>query len=134
MSKRMLLTILSILLVGCLFIVGCGSPSGGTPEGESPDAPSGGADPSISIKSVEPGVSVTIEANNFPSDTELMARINKAGTEGKDGVVVGTTNSGSTGSFAATYNIPAEMADESQLVIRLEGGAGYWAYHAFNNK
>ena len=136
MSKKMFLTILSLLLVGGLLSVGCScSSSSGEPgEGNSPDAPAGGADPSVSIISVDPGVSVSIKAKDFPADTELTALINKANTEGKDGVVVGTTNSGSTGGFAAVYNIPLNLADESQLVIRLEGGAGYWAYHTFNNR
>jgi hypothetical protein len=60
--------------------------------------------------------------------------IGQPGAQGTDGVVVGTTNSGSSGNFTATYNIPSELAGESQLVIRVEGGAGYWAYHTFNNR
>ncbi|MEA3441751.1 MAG: hypothetical protein U9R58_15860 [Chloroflexota bacterium] len=135
MSKKPLLIILSVMMITALILVGCscGSSSGGSGGETAPGEPSGGADPSISIKSVNPGESVTIEWVNFPTDTELTAKINYVGTEGVNGTVVGTVNSSSTGSGEATFNIPAELAGESQLVIRLEGGAGYWAYHTFIN-
>jgi len=136
MSKKIILLILSLIFVGVI-LTACSSSSGGDQppgEGDAPGAPSGGADPSISIESVDPGESVTVEGADFPPDTELTVFIGQPGAQGTDGVVVGTTNSGSSGNFTATYNIPSELAGESQLVIRIEGGAGYWAYHTFNNR
>jgi hypothetical protein len=117
MSKKIILLLLTLFFVGGI-LTACSSSSGGDQppaEGDAPGAPSGGAEPSITI-------------------TELTVFIGQPGAQGTDGVVVGTTNSGSSGNFTATYNIPSELAGESQLVIRVEGGAGYWAYHTFNNR
>lgn len=130
MNKRIFLSLLYCFMIGGLLLVGCTSLN----SYEIPGSPVESTIPSISISSVDQGISVSINAVNFPPDTKLTAYVNLVGTEGVDGVVVGTKKSGSTGSLSKTFEIPSEFKNENQLVIRLEGGAGYWAYNTFNNK
>ncbi len=89
--------------------------------------------PSITIGAVETGVSVTVSAQGFPADTELTAKMDKEDTDASSGIEVGKTTTDETGVMTATYTIPAELAEESRITIRLEGGAGYWAFNIFDN-
>ena len=58
----------------------------------------------------------------------------KYGTKGLGGINVGSTNSGTGGSLSATYNIPASLAGETQIAIRLQSStSGYFAYNWFWN-
>jgi len=90
--------------------------------------------PSLDVVSVEPGVSVTIAAENFPSLQILEARIDRAGAAGENGIVVGLTMPGVSGDVIAVFNIPDEMALESELVVRLENEDGYYAYQQVTNR
>lgn len=56
-------------------------------------------------------------------------------TRGVGGVKVTTINSGSGGSFTATFNIPPALYGQYQIALRLENttGSGYFAYNWFYN-
>ncbi|KAF0109973.1 MAG: hypothetical protein FD147_1945 [Chloroflexi bacterium] len=89
--------------------------------------------PTFSITSVQQGVSVKILTNNFPAGQIFTVRMGEFGTLGIGGVVVGTTDSGSGGTFSKTYTIPAALAGRSKIAIRLESPLGFYSYNWFNN-
>jgi len=89
--------------------------------------------PTFSIKSVVKGEDVTITTYNFPKNVEFTVLMGKMWTRGINGIVVATLNSGEGGSFEATFDIPAELANEERIAIRLEGTGGYYAYNWFWN-
>ena len=128
MPKRSLS--IRIILFAGLMLVGCSSLT----SAEITDLPQADPVPFISILSVDPGISVSFEAGNFPLKTSLTVFIDLVGSEGVDGVVVGTKKTDSTGSIQSQFEIPSEFKNASQLVIRLEGGSGYWAYNTFTNR
>ena len=89
----------------------------------------------ISMVEVVPGVSVAVEGVNWPASSTLTARMDKAGTEAQSGTQVGTITTDATGSFSETFPLPAELADEAQLVIRIESGStGKYVWQQFNNQ
>jgi hypothetical protein len=92
-----------------------------------------GALPTIDIVSVKAGESVTIRTHNFPANQLFSVRMGKYGTQGVNGTLVDTTNSGSGGSFDVTYKIPAGLKDEGKIAIRLESASGYYSYNWFTN-
>ena len=90
--------------------------------------------PTVMIKSVDPGKSVTITATNFPKNLELVGMMNKMWTRGIAGVEVGKLTSSNTGAFEATFIIPEEFKDHERVAIRLEStSGGYYAYNWFWN-
>jgi hypothetical protein len=89
--------------------------------------------PTFSIQSVVQGGTVTIKANNFPASQDFKVRMGFYGTLGIGGIEVATTNSGSGGTFEATYNIPDPLKGLYQIAIRLESASGYYAYNWFYN-
>ena len=89
--------------------------------------------PTFSIKSVVKGEDVTITTYNFPKNVEFTVLMGKMWTRGINGIEVATLNSGEGGSFEATFDIPAELANEERIAIRLEGTGGYYAYNWFWN-
>lgn len=89
--------------------------------------------PTFSIVSVVTGSSVTIQTYNFPAGQEFTVRMGAFGTLAIGGPVVGTTNSGVGGSFSVTYSIPASLAGNAQIAIRMDSPAGYYAYNWFYN-
>ena len=89
--------------------------------------------PTFSIKSVVKGEDVTITTYNFPKNVEFTVLMGKMWTRGINGIKVATLNSGEGGSFDATFDIPAELANEERIAIRLEGTGGYYAYNWFWN-
>jgi hypothetical protein len=93
-----------------------------------------GGYPYFSIESVVKGESVTIRAHNFPASDTFMVTMGYYGGYGIGGVVVGFTDTGSGGTFVATYEIPDALAGQSQLAIRLQSSkSGYYAYNWFYN-
>ena len=91
--------------------------------------------PIITIKSVDAGKTVTITATNFPKNIEFVALMGKMWTRGINGTEVGKLTSSDTGSFEATFEIPAEFKDHERIAIRLENKAGgYYSYNWFWNK
>jgi len=90
--------------------------------------------PTFSITGVDEGDSVTIKTNNFPADVDFKVLMGKMGTKGVGGTVVTQINSGSGGVFTETFNIPASLASEERVAIRLEAlSGGYFAYNWFYN-
>ena len=89
--------------------------------------------PTFDITSITKDVSVTIQTYNFPANQTFTVRMGAYGTLGIGGTVVGTTDSGSGGSFAATYSIPAGLAGSAKIAIRLDSPQGYYSYNWFVN-
>lgn len=90
--------------------------------------------PYFYIGSIVTDKTVTIEAHNFPANDTFTVTMGAYGSLGVGGIVVGATNSGSGGSFVATYSIPSQLAGYDRIAIRLESpSTGYYAYNWFNN-
>lgn len=91
--------------------------------------------PLFNILSVGKDDSVTIRTANFPANTTFTATMGPMGTRGINGTVVGTVNSGSGGSFDATFPIPAGLKGSYQISIRLQssGPFPYFSYNWFYN-
>jgi hypothetical protein len=90
--------------------------------------------PTFNIVSVVSDSQVTIQTNNFPANMVFDVRMGEFGTQGINGVLVTTVNSGSGGSFTATYDIPASLYGLDRIAIRLENPYyGYYAYNWFYN-
>jgi hypothetical protein len=89
--------------------------------------------PTFSIVSVDQDVSVTIETANFPANQTFTVRMGIIGTKGIGGTVVGTTDSGSGGSFEATYDIPLSLQGARLIAIRMDSPQGYFSYNWFVN-
>lgn len=86
--------------------------------------------PTFLISSVVKDSSVTISAVNFPPGQTFTVRMGAFGTLGIGGTTITTYDSGSGGSFTATYPIPAALAGNAKIAIRLESSTGY--YYAYN--
>lgn len=89
--------------------------------------------PIFEITSVVKNKQVTIKTHNFPPDTEFVVTMGKIGTQGIDGKEVTRTDSGTGGSFTATYKIPKKFHDRQQIAIRLQSSNGYFSYNWFYN-
>jgi hypothetical protein len=77
---------------------------------------------------------VTISGKNFPSNDTFTVLMGKYGTKGIGGINVGSTDSGAGGALSATYSIPASLAGESRIAIRLQSPtSGFFAYNWFWN-
>lgn len=86
--------------------------------------------PTFFIAAVVKDSKVTINAYNFPAGQTFTVRMGAYGTLGIGGIAVATKDSGTGGSFTATYDIPASLAGSSKIAIRLETANGY--YYAYN--
>lgn len=90
--------------------------------------------PSFSIKAVDAGKTVTILAKDFPKSHDFVVRMGKYGTLGIGGIVAAEVTSSDTGAFEATFPIPADLAAEKVIAIRLDAKTGGWyAYNWFYN-
>ncbi|MCL4804053.1 MAG: hypothetical protein KJ046_07135 [Anaerolineae bacterium] len=87
--------------------------------------------PTISITSVVTDQTVTVQAHDFPANQNFVVTMGPFGTQGINGIVVATTNSGAGGSFSATYNIPDQLKGSAQIAIRLQTSHAY-PYYAYN--
>ena len=89
--------------------------------------------PTFSITAVDRDNSVTIKAQNFPANDDFKVTMGAYGTLGIGGTVVANQNSG-TGSFTATYTIPAGLAGSTRIAIRLQSPTShYYSYNWFWN-
>jgi hypothetical protein len=90
--------------------------------------------PTFTIASVSVDSTVTITTNNFPAGKDFAVSMGAYGTQGIGGTVVATTNSGSGGSFSATYTIPSWLVGSGRIAIRMEAtNCGFFAYNWFWN-
>ena len=90
--------------------------------------------PALSIISVDSGKTVTIKADNLPQNTEFTVLLGKMWTRGLNGIPSATFNSGPQTSAELTVDIPASLANESLISIRIQGTNGRYAYNWFINK
>lgn len=91
--------------------------------------------PTFSIGSVVQDKTVTIKTDNLPPNDTFTVTMGKIGTQGINGVEVGTTNSGAGGAQTFTYNIPASLAGLDLVAIRMQSPtSGYFAYNWFVNQ
>lgn len=106
-----------------------------TPSPTPTTTPSGSTNfPSFSIVSVIKDQSVTIKGLNFPANDTFDVLMGAFGTQGIDGIDVGSTNTGAGGNLSATYNIPAALAGTTRIAIRLQSPtSGFFAYNWFFN-
>jgi LysM repeat protein len=89
--------------------------------------------PTITIIGVVRNTSVTIRTANFPANQTFNVTMGAIGTQGYGGYSAGTVASGAGGVFTATINIPAQMANASQIAILLVSPQGYYSYNWFWN-
>jgi len=90
--------------------------------------------PYFNILEVVKDQTVSIQVFNFPANDTFRVTMGVYGSKGIDGVVIGFTDSGSGGSFKATYSIPSTMAGYERIAIRLQSPtSGYFAYNWFWN-
>jgi hypothetical protein len=90
--------------------------------------------PVFDITNVEKDNTVTIKTYDFPADHTFIVTMGKIGTRGIGGIEVGTTYSGTGGTFTAIYDIPDALKGDGQIAIRLEATAGgYYSYNWFWN-
>jgi hypothetical protein len=89
--------------------------------------------PLISIVKVEADTQVTIQATNFPANTDFKVMMGVYGTLGVNGTVIETINTGAGGSFQDTYLIPEALKGSEKIAIRLESTTGYYSYDWFVN-
>ncbi len=90
--------------------------------------------PYFNILEVVKDQTVTIQAYNFPANDSLRVTMGPYGAYGINGVVITTTNTGSSTSFTATYTIPSTLAGSERIAIRLESPTtGFFAYNWFWN-
>lgn len=90
--------------------------------------------PTFSINAVVKDESVSIAGVNFPANDTFTILMGEYGTYGIGGIQVGTTNIGADGTLTATYTIPASLAGQTRIAIRLQSpSSGYYAYNWFWN-
>jgi LysM repeat protein len=89
--------------------------------------------PTIEILSVVRNKRVTVQTDNFPSHTKFVVTMGKYGTKGISGIEVATTESGSGGTFTATYQVPYALRGHDRIAIRLQSASGYYSYNWFYN-
>ena len=90
--------------------------------------------PTFSITSVVTDSTVTITTYNFTANDSYKVYMGAMGTRGVGGILVKTIDTGSGGSFTATFDIPSELHGLYQIAIRLESPySGFYAYNWFNN-
>ncbi len=106
-----------------------GSVSGGTTSGPTTSIPT------FSISAVAADSTVTIKTHNFPAHIKFDVLMGRIGTRGVNGAKVASIDSGSGGTFSATFNIPANLKGSNQIAIRLQSQtSGHFAYNWFYNR
>ena len=86
--------------------------------------------PTFTVTSVVRDSTVTIQASNFPANEKYIVRLGTLTNQAAYGYVAGTTDSGTGGSFEATYSIPDPLKGLDKIAIRLDSTAGY--YYSYN--
>jgi len=90
--------------------------------------------PTFVITAVEEDQWVEIQTDNFPALDHFVVTMGPMGSKGINGIIIGTTYSGSGGRFTMKYDIPPALKGSYQIAIRLESPtSGYYAYNWFYN-
>ncbi len=90
--------------------------------------------PTFSITAVTRNVDVTIKTSAFPAGEVFTVTMGAYGTAGIGGILVKKHDSGSGGTFNATFNIPASLKNYERIAIRLYSPtSGYYAFNWFWN-
>jgi len=91
--------------------------------------------PYFYIASVVRDTSVTITPYNFPANDTFTVTMGLYGTYGIGGIVVDTVTTDASGHLSkTTFRIPAGLAGQTRIAIRLESPvSGYYAYNWFWN-
>lgn len=94
-----------------------------------------GSIPYIVVTDVEASDTVTIEAHNFAKG-EYEVLMGKLGTNGKNGIEVGTINIKKATTYSATFDIPADLENRDEIAIRIQSvdDSSYYAYTWFENE
>jgi hypothetical protein len=107
-----------------------------SPSPSTPGLPLGGPGtiPNTLITAVATDTDVTAKGSNFPTNDTLNVYIGLYGTKGVGGTLVGTQPTDASGTFTATYTIPAAYHGKNLLAIRwVSPSTGYYAYDWFTN-
>ncbi len=98
--------------------------------------PASAAEPvALTIPSVVKGQSATIKVTGMPANKDFRVLMNKMGTQGVGGTVVGTARTDQNGSFTKTFAIPSQLKNEPTIAVRVEAtdATGWYAYNWFTN-
>ena len=131
-KRRLMQGLTGLLLAMMLALGGHWLPVHGAP---SPAVPGYYGYPYFFITDVVKDTSVTIAPYNFPPNDTFVVRMNYYGTYGIGGLVVDNVTTDATGTLSkTTFNIPAGLAGQFRIAIRLESPTtGYYAYNWFYN-
>ncbi len=92
-----------------------------------------GLTPFTRVLNVVKDSEVTLQMYNFPADMDFTVSMGPQGTSGR-GFVIGNQNTGSGGSFIATYPIPGQLRGLEVISIRLDSTTTkHFAYDSFEN-
>ena len=98
----------------------------------------GGVDtPTMSfvIQSVDKDSKVTIKISNLRANTTFKVYMGKAGSQGENGILVGTIKDSSGGTKSYSFKIPDQLQGKSKLDLRVENEIlDIVAYKTFENK
>ncbi len=90
--------------------------------------------PTFVITAVEQDQWVEIQTDNFPAGDHFTVTMGPMGSQGINGIIIGTTYSGAGGRFTMKYDIPPALQGSYQIALRLESStSGYYAYNWFYN-
>ena len=89
--------------------------------------------PTFNITDVTVDDSVTIQTQNYPANQTFTVRMGSFGTLGVGGIVVGSFDSGSGGSFSVTFTIPDALHGRSRIAIRADNSQGFFSFNWFWN-
>ncbi len=90
--------------------------------------------PTFVITAVKQDQWVEIQTDNFPAADHFIVTMGPMGSKGINGIIIGTTYSGSGGRFTMKYDIPPALQGSHQIAVRLESPtSGYYAYNWFYN-
>jgi len=90
--------------------------------------------PTFAITAVDRNNYVSILTEYLPADQDFVVTMGYMGSAGIGGYVVKTTNSGTGGQLALTYDIPAALYNQHKIAIRMVSvQTGYYAYNWFYN-
>ena len=76
--------------------------------------------PTFVITAVKQDQWVEIQTDNFPAADNFIVTMGPMGSKGINGIIIGTTYSGSGDRFTMKYDIPPALKGSHQIAVRLE--------------